>query len=111
MLRQDAQATLCTGRADHLSFAIVQLTLGSHHLDMQCLACRHSLLTLLLCFFVLFYNALDRAFVEEVLLRDMVVLTLKDFAETANSFLQRYILASDAGEDFGYCERLRAVAL
>src|SRR6266568_2125157 len=75
--RQDAEHALCSPGDYHVGLAIVDLTLSSHHLNMQCVVCCHRLALLLLCFVAL-HNFIDWTDQVEVLFGDMVVLAFQD---------------------------------
>src|SRR5207237_4831633 len=40
---QDAEHTLCSLGNYHIGLAAIDLAFGGHHLNMQCIACRHRL--------------------------------------------------------------------
>src|SRR4051794_27360673 len=54
---------------------------------------------------------LDRSLQEEGLLRNVVVLSIDDFAEPSDSVFELYIASLQARELLGYKERLREEAL
>src|SRR6266568_3729392 len=100
---QYTQPALAARSADKGSFAVVEFTFGSHYLDMQGVACRHSLTLLILCFVVL-HNFFDVSLQIEVVFRNVVIFAFQDLFAPLNCFLHRDVSTFLASKYLRYGE-------